>query len=494
MGLYWPFTIDDSFINFRYAYNLTEGNGLTYNAGEPPIEGYTTFLWTVFMTIPHFLKIDAEIFSKAAGIIATLGYMFVSFKFVSYLTKFLKGKGRYFPAAMVVLMLAAFQSTAIHAIAGMETALYTLLFISFLFTATLFVDKGTKRLGILLVLLGLSIGLTRPEGNLAVVIGLFVSLIMLSKGRRLSFFITILLLYIVPGATYFIWRYYHYGLFFPLPFYVKVAASDGPSGISTVISFISYLMIPLGFLLLISMKKWISRLFPALLAVGSQMIFFIFPLHIMGFDYRFLFPNLPFILVMAGLGIAVVQKWLESWSEPKAKWAHSIKAIVLLSISILIPIYLLWNAPEKVESKRLCASGLKQAHVALGKYLKPLRINGQKPLLAIGDAGATPYYSIWPNIDILGLNNAYIATKGKTNPDYTDYVLEQEPDVLVLLSREEKKFIPIFSRDKYLFDHALLSGMSTLLKLNFTCDYGYYLWVLAAPETKAGNYLKKWKP
>ena len=39
---------DDSFISFRYAKHLTEGQGLVWNPGER-VEGYTNFLWVLLM-------------------------------------------------------------------------------------------------------------------------------------------------------------------------------------------------------------------------------------------------------------------------------------------------------------------------------------------------------------------------------------------------------------------------------------------------------------
>ena len=51
------FTIDDSFISYRYARNLARGLGLVYNAGER-IEGYTNFLFTVLLAGGIKLGID----------------------------------------------------------------------------------------------------------------------------------------------------------------------------------------------------------------------------------------------------------------------------------------------------------------------------------------------------------------------------------------------------------------------------------------------------
>ena len=44
---------DDAMISMRYARNLAAGHGLAWNAGQPPVEGYTNFLWTLWMALIH---------------------------------------------------------------------------------------------------------------------------------------------------------------------------------------------------------------------------------------------------------------------------------------------------------------------------------------------------------------------------------------------------------------------------------------------------------
>lgn len=41
------FISDDAWISMRYAQNLVNGDGLVWNAGEPPVEGYSNLLWTL---------------------------------------------------------------------------------------------------------------------------------------------------------------------------------------------------------------------------------------------------------------------------------------------------------------------------------------------------------------------------------------------------------------------------------------------------------------
>jgi len=52
-GEIWFSLFDDALISMRYARNLALGQGLVWNPGEPPVEGYTNFLWTLWMALLH---------------------------------------------------------------------------------------------------------------------------------------------------------------------------------------------------------------------------------------------------------------------------------------------------------------------------------------------------------------------------------------------------------------------------------------------------------
>jgi len=61
---------DDAMISMRYARNFAEGHGLVWNRGEPPVEGYTNFLWVLVMAAAHALPLAA---SKTSGVVQALG-------------------------------------------------------------------------------------------------------------------------------------------------------------------------------------------------------------------------------------------------------------------------------------------------------------------------------------------------------------------------------------------------------------------------------------
>jgi peptidoglycan/LPS O-acetylase OafA/YrhL len=49
---------EDAMISMRYSKHFAEGNGLTWNVGEPPIEGFTNLLWTLWMSVGHKLGLS----------------------------------------------------------------------------------------------------------------------------------------------------------------------------------------------------------------------------------------------------------------------------------------------------------------------------------------------------------------------------------------------------------------------------------------------------
>ena len=67
------FVQDDAYISWRYAENLARGLGLVWNEGEY-VEGYTNFLWTVILAIPHRVGLDVEMFATVARTCAVHGH------------------------------------------------------------------------------------------------------------------------------------------------------------------------------------------------------------------------------------------------------------------------------------------------------------------------------------------------------------------------------------------------------------------------------------
>lgn len=60
VGLFW-FTCDDAYISFRFAKNFAAGEGLRFNLGAPPVEGYSNFLWVLLCGVIELLNLPMTI-------------------------------------------------------------------------------------------------------------------------------------------------------------------------------------------------------------------------------------------------------------------------------------------------------------------------------------------------------------------------------------------------------------------------------------------------
>lgn len=472
----WPFTVDDSFITFRYARNLADGYGPTWNPGEQPTEGYTSFLWVLVTTIPHLLGLDAVLFSKIIGVAATLGVMACVHRLVMEGSRGVPQNVRLLGAGHAVLLLAAFMPSATHAISGMETALYTLLLsaLALVVLRAVRVGGGAAWWAAVLALL---LGLTRPEGNLAAFVALALGTVLAPRERWWEIAKAALLCYMLPGAIYFVARAAYYDVLLPLPFYMKIA-SHPISGIAPVKRFSLYLATAIGPLILIGLFGLRRGLFPGVLGAAATVVFFAFPAHIMGYAWRFLYPASPVAIVVAGVGTATAVAFLARL-KPGALRTVVIGLVIAASAGLMAR-----QTPELIDSNRSYAAALGRAHVPLGETLAQMPSPEQR-VLAIGDAGAVPYLSGWRTIDTFGLNDRVIARSEEYD---ADYVLDQQPDLLVLISSSRDEFEPHLEWETGLLREARERGYERIGALTYMPG-SYYLWLMAQPGSDVARKL-----
>ena len=180
---------------------------------------------------------------------------------------------------------------------------------------------------------------------------------------------------------------------------------------------------------------------------------------IMGYEWRYLFPLTP-------LWFAACAAALPSLLERLPSGRTLVGALAIVAVAAL----LFWRWPRS-EWSQLYSSGLQAAHRELGAALG--RIGEQYPRLAIGDAGAVPYFSDWHTLDTFGLNDRYIAT---TRQHPAEYVFKDGADVLVLISSSAEKLEPHLAWEQGLYQHAIDRGM--VLARQYKFGQNYYLWVL----------------
>jgi peptidoglycan/LPS O-acetylase OafA/YrhL len=81
---------EDAMISMRYARNFADGHGFAWNAGEPPIEGFTNFLWTLWMSVAHKIGMSESkisLFIMLSGVALMLGNGLVASQIAARISK-----------------------------------------------------------------------------------------------------------------------------------------------------------------------------------------------------------------------------------------------------------------------------------------------------------------------------------------------------------------------------------------------------------------------
>ncbi|MCU0726750.1 MAG: hypothetical protein MUE73_13345 [Planctomycetes bacterium] len=148
--VYSDYTLDDSFITYRYAENIAAGRGFVYNPGEREL-GTTTPLYTLLLAILARLGAGTGPCGAAIGILSFGGTVVLSRHLA------LKAGATPVLAGLFGLALCVCPPLLRDAISGMETSLY-----AFLCLAVVALCLDGRMAGFCVV--GAACFLTRPDG------------------------------------------------------------------------------------------------------------------------------------------------------------------------------------------------------------------------------------------------------------------------------------------------------------------------------------------
>ena len=472
----WPFTADDAFITFRYAHNWVGGFGPNFNADGVRSEGVTSFGYLVISLVPQALGIDPVAFAKSLGVAAALGTAALAARLARELSE-----GAGLAAAFAAAVLLAFHATAIHAASGMETLIACALLAALVHAHVRF-ERGGPVLAI--GALSLALGLVRPELNVAA--GLLIAVTFVrARARRTELVRGVAASYLLPGAVYFAARAVYYGHLFPLPFYAKVPGGALFPAASGAIGFAVALLGPMALFLAVATAFAPRAVAPAWLAIGAVLALALLPDPVMNFDYRYAMPAAGVVAAVAGVGFAQLCA-LVAQARPRRAGvltlAMAVATVVLLAAVRYEP------AHVALRERRAYGQALAGTYVRLGRVLAAYHDGvAHRPVLAIGDAGAIPYYSGWRVIDTFSLNDPAIAVGGRHDPAY---VLDQDPDLVAVVSEQGREFRAHWANrhDGPLFEAARARGMEPAVILSFSARS--FLYLMAQPGSEITRYLR----
>ena len=312
---YW-WLFDDAMISMRYARNAANGLGLVWNPSER-VEGYTNFLWTIYMVLVHLLPLPpskTSLVIMLTNLVLAIGTIFV----IERLVRLLNG-GLFVTVGAIVCYIFN-RNTMTWAVAGLETTLLTFLVVSAIYQVVR--DANNERPSLLTHFLISLVALVRTDAIvLSALIHTMSFLLQKDKIRVLMF--TGMSLILPISHILFRWFYYHDLI--PNTAYLKVFGWGQrlAAGASYVFSFLLQYCILIGFAIWGAL--W-SKQRTQVLLLGIIVLYTLYVGYVGGdafYNFRFFVPILPIVFVLAFLGVQLFSfTFLTQKVEYPQQWRH----------------------------------------------------------------------------------------------------------------------------------------------------------------------------
>lgn len=437
--------VDDAMISMRYAQHLAHGQGLVWNIGESPVEGFTNPAWTFYMAFWHLFPLSGSQISlivMSTGILILLGNVLVIYRLIRILAP---EEG--YAATLAAAITAFYFPLIFWSLRGMEVGLLTLLVDLSLLTTFQFVNTGQRSRLIVLSALFLTALATRLDVLLPIL--LLIAYLWWKSSFKLQE-IAWPLLTVIFGTLVILWlQHAYFGDFLPNTYYQKVTGVAIIERVKNgVLFFYRYalhdvwmpaLTCVLGLVFLKDLRKSeFFLLFALFLAQCSYSVW-------VGGDYadvelnaanRFITQGMPALFILFGLVCdrVLTDLWrAQPWRVNPAPAARYALTLGLVAISLLVisggP-WFRWQA----DNAPLLQADIRR--VKLGLFIAQYTSPGAT--IAVHAAGQVPYYSQRRTIDLLGLNDPVVAREPASGPfypghdkwDYAYSILHLKPDLI----------------------------------------------------------------
>lgn len=417
LALAWAnrFVLDDAFISYRYAAHAAAGHGLVWNPGEW-VEGYTNFLWTWLLSVALRAGLEPVLSSQLLGLACHL----VTLTLVGAVGRRLLGSTAAGLAAQVAL--GCCYTFSAYGTSGLETAMQAMWPVV---AAALLVLRppdaagaglGPARALLLSLALAAAVMTRLDSAVLAGWVGMAALVVALRAPRSADRWVglgALALPFALVVGAWLAWKVAVYGELLPNTFYAKAASEPRVErGLAFVASFASsYLLLPALLLAAVGAVRGWRRLPRGPLATGAAAVAsWVGYVAWVGGDFmefRFLVAALPFAyLLLIALGqvalpgrATLVRAALVAWLVAGSGW-HA----------------LTFEGDGDVESIPDLAAHLTgpvQDWLGVGRTLGAALGDDGTVRIATTAAGAIPYESGLPAVDMLGLTDAWIARHGK---------------------------------------------------------------------------------
>ncbi len=441
--LFLPFAgpVDDAYITMTYSKNIADGKGIVFNEGEN-VEGCTAFGQMVILALFSGLGIERlDIVAVFLDILAWAALLTLCYVFYRKQTRDIEGYRPDSFDALFGLYLIVSPMSMIWATSAMETPIVALLWMG-AFMAHLS-ERENESWPLLSSLATVGAALMRPDGILiAVPLGLSWLWPFRKKSafRGISYGVMVCALF----GGYWLWRWNHFGYFWPNTFAAKVGSPSiylSAGGLYYLIRAGISLAFPVAFIyLMIRAKREVLAKMPrwfwvavGIVAVSSAYVV------IIGGDF---FPYFRFLVPALIPGALAAWKLFRIKIEERKASKNEIEAgpkIKPAKVFLLLFLWCSWSAfslaLQFVKANMLVEWTHNWSYV--GRELK--RLTPSDAYIATLPIGAIGYYSDRKILDIVGLTNLAIGRKaihtgkrivGHEKHD-TKYVLDEKPDLIL---------------------------------------------------------------
>ncbi len=413
--VYLPFLSDDSLISMRYSARLVDGSGLTWTAGSP-VEGYSNLLWVLLTAAGMSIGIDGVDTVRLLGILSITCFVFcVLFTYRRSLSK-----------KTIIVLLVAILSAPLGAwaIGGLEQPLVAALLALSIPLIWRIIDNRKAPLShywsasIPLALLCI----TRPDGALFAAVAVLV-LLLAGRGKR-SLLLLVLPVFLIFAQLGF--RLAYYGDYVPNTARIKMRPSlfYSIAGVKYLVRGILVLF-PLSFFSVYATVGAVrKRHYRTLLPAAMAFVWMVY-LIVIGGD---IFPAYKHFVPLV-----ILFTWICIEEFPKIRRTP-------LTVSLFTLIIFAFGLLQYFDSRNQDARNelWEWDGQVIALELREA-FSEQNPLIAVTAAGSLPYWSAFPCLDMLGLNDRYLAlNQGHTeehgllghNVCNPVYILERKPDII----------------------------------------------------------------
>jgi hypothetical protein len=428
---YWWFTVDDSYIAFRYSKHLVQGYGPVWNVGWDPVEGYTSTLWMLISAIPQIFGLSPVPFVKTVGVLSVSMMLILIVLFARRSGVTLIGL---FCAAIIGLN----PKVAVLTVQGLETPL-AMLQVAVLCVLSYELKDYTRKKSALIGLVAFLSMITRP-GLVAFCLPLFFGILayyVIKKQKRDAFeFILISTVVVaIPSIIYMVVRFQFFGYIFPNAFYIK----NQPFSTVYVKNFYATMIKPVFVLSLFSLvylilrdRKMLIRIVPIILGIIGFSIAISYANPIQAYFYRYIIPvygAFSAVAILSGKSMYADMEFNYTTEHTIPELDIVIPILILLVLTMTSAAFINWIPIIQLASEE--ANFTSRDHnqidrVEVGKALSD--IEGDNLSMYTTESGALPYYSGWIAVDRLGLNNESIAHSHTTDQEI---ISRLKPDLIV---------------------------------------------------------------